>query len=75
MHKKTATKKEEEEEEDKEDKSGSDDGNEKTFWISRYTAHKEGGKRTRKVTKKPGKRTLTKASSSSPAAKTMPLLP
>ena len=59
MLKKTATKKEEEEEEDeesKEDKSGSDDGNEKTVWISRYTAHKEGGKRTRKVTKKPGKR-------------------
>ncbi len=59
----------EEDEESKEDESGSDDDNEKTVWISRYTAHKEGGKGTRKVTKKPGKRTLTKASSSSPAAK------
>ena len=60
---------EEEDEESKEDESGSEDDNEKTVWISRYAAHKEGGKGTRKVTKKPGKRTLTKASSSSPAAK------
>ena len=60
---------EEEDEESKEDESGSEDDNEKTVWISRYTAHKEGAKATRKVTKKPGKRTLTKASSSSPAAK------
>ena len=60
---------EEEEEESKEDESGSEDDNERTVWISRYAAHKEGAKGTRKVTKKPGKRALTKASSSAPAAK------
>ena len=66
---KTKRKKKKRDEESKEDESGSEDDNEKTVWISRYAAHKEGGKGTRKVTKKPGKRTLTKASSSSPAAK------
>ena len=60
---------EEDDEESKEDESGSDDDKENTVWISRYAAHKEGGKGTRKVRKKPGKRTLTKASSSSPAVK------
>ena len=61
--------KQEEEEDEEEDESGSEDDGEKTIWISRYTAHKEGVERTRKVAKKSGKRALTKASSSSPAAK------